>query len=791
MSIGNAARESANAVSGDILRLIKETGDDPSKITVDPLKIAIVLKSVADGSVNRGNAKLVIEAIYKEDVDPVSYIKKHELETVRDDALLSEVVDSVIAANPQSVIDYKAGKDKAFGFLVGQSMKELKGKASPQDVNAKLKATLESAGVDVVLSAKATGTAAAEEAQIPDAGGQSDASSQAQIQGDREAYVPEVPAWKKKLSGETTDRESSDEAVPVQVSGRYRTFTCGDLTEAHIGSEALLAGWVHTIRDHGGIIFIDLRDQYGVTQVVVTEEMAAGLRKETSVSVRGKVLKRDEDTINPLIATGRIELKASEIEIVGECLNVLPFDIESSKDVKEELRLKYRYLDLRNPKVHDKIILRSEVIKYLRREMEDLGFTEIQTPILANSSPEGARDYLVPSRKHKGMFYALPQAPQQFKQLLLVSGFDRYFQIAPCFRDEDARLDRSPGEFYQLDFEMAYATQEDVFAVAERVLSETFKRFTDKPVSKPPYVRIPYAESMLKYGSDKPDLRNPLVIIDLSDFFAGVDFAPFRGKVVRAIRVPGAASQPKSFFKSMESYALSIGMKGLGYISVQDDRTYKGPIDKFFTDEQKKEVAALAGLEPKDVLYFISDERDVVAGYAGKIRTEVAARLDMIAKDRFDFCFITDYPMYEWNEDLGKIDFTHNPFSMPQGEMDALQNKDPEDILAWQYDIVCNGVELSSGAVRNHRPDVMVKAFEIAGYDEETVAGKFGALYSAFSFGAPPLRAWRPALTASSCCFRRMKTSGRSSRFRSIPMRRTRCSARPAASRSCSLGKCI
>jgi aspartyl-tRNA synthetase len=474
--------------------------------------------------------------------------------------------------------------------------------------------------------------------------------------------------------------------------------------------------------------------------------MAEGLRKEMALSIRGSVLKRDEETFNPNISTGRVELKAKEIEIAGDCINVLPFDIESSKDVKEELRLKYRYLDLRNPKVHDKIILRSEVIKYLRREMEDLGFTEIQTPILANSSPEGARDYLVPSRKHKGMFYALPQAPQQFKQLLMVSGFDRYFQIAPCFRDEDARLDRSPGEFYQLDFEMAFATQEDVFAVAERVLSETFKRFTDKPVTEPPYVRIPYAEAMLKYGSDKPDLRNPLIITDLSDFFSGVDFAPFRGRVVRAIRVPGAASQPKSFFKSMESFALSIGMKGLGYISVQDDMTYKGPIDKFFTDGQKSEVARLASLEPKDVLYFISDEKELVPGYAGKIRTEVASRLDLIAKDRYDFCFITDYPMYEWNEDLGRIDFTHNPFSMPQGEMDALLNKDPEDILAWQYDIVCNGVELSSGAVRNHRPDVMVKAFEIAGYDEETVESKFGALYNAFSYGAPPHAGMAPGV---------------------------------------------
>ncbi|MDR3225908.1 MAG: aspartate--tRNA ligase, partial [Clostridiales Family XIII bacterium] len=507
----------------------------------------------------------------------------------------------------------------------------------------------------------------------------------------------------------------------------------------------------HTIRDHGGVLFVDLRDQHGVTQVVVSGEDALRLHKESVISVSGSVRGRDEETYNPNIGTGKVELKAEGIEILGECIHTLPFEIESSKETKEELRLKYRYLDLRNPDVRDKMLLRAEVIKDLRSRMDVLGFTEIQTPILANSSPEGARDYLVPSRKWHGMFYALPQAPQQFKQLLMVSGFDRYYQIAPCFRDEDARLDRSPGEFYQLDFEMAFATQDDVFAVAERLLTDTFKKFTDKPVTAPPYARIPYREAMLKYGSDKPDLRNPLIIIDLSEFFAGVDFKPFQGKIVRAIRVPGAAAQPRSFFKSMEQYALGIGMKGLGYVTVQGDMSYKGPIDKFMNERQKKALADICAgegqeLAPGDVLYFICDEPKTVAGLAGQIRTEAASRLGLIDTGRYDFCFITDYPMYEWNEEAGKIDFTHNPFSMPQGEMDALMTKDPEEILAWQYDIVCNGVELSSGAVRNHRPDIMVKAFEIAGYDEKTVEEKFGALYSAFGYGAPPHAGMAPGV---------------------------------------------
>ncbi|MDR0885808.1 MAG: aspartate--tRNA ligase [Clostridiales Family XIII bacterium] len=523
-------------------------------------------------------------------------------------------------------------------------------------------------------------------------------------------------------------------------------MNCNTIGDAHIDTSVRLAGFIRTIRNHGGIVFVDLYDQYGTTQVVVTDEQVKDLVKESAISVYGKVVKRDEETINNKIATGQVELVAETIEVQGKSKNALPFEIESSRDTNEELRLRYRYLDLRNDKLKENLLLRTSVIKKLRSEMEDLGFLEIQTPILANSSPEGARDYLVPSRKHHGKFYALPQAPQQFKQLLMVSGFDKYFQIAPCFRDEDARLDRSPGEFYQLDFEMAWATQEDVFAVADRVLYNTFVTFTDKEVSKPPFRRISFKESMLKYGSDKPDLRNPLEIIDLSDFFANVDFAPFRGKIVRGLSVPGMSSKSKKFFKEMEKFAISIGMKGLGYVSVEDDLSLKGPIDKFLSDAQRAEVKELAGLQAGDVLYFISDDVKVVSKYAGEIRTEVAKRMDLIDTSKYEFCYIVDFPMYEINEDTGKIDFTHNPFSMPQGEMDALQNKDPLEINAYQYDIVVNGVELSSGAVRNHRPDIMVKAFEIAGYTAADVEEKFGALYTAFQYGAPPHAGMAPGV---------------------------------------------
>ncbi|MDD3168152.1 MAG: aspartate--tRNA ligase [Eubacteriales bacterium] len=534
--------------------------------------------------------------------------------------------------------------------------------------------------------------------------------------------------------------------MPVFQSQAYRTKNCGELTLADVGQEIRLAGWINTIRNHGGIAFLDLRDHYGVTQVVVTEQQLEGMSKETVVSVSGTILRREEETYNPNIFTGEIELKAVEIRILGSAANTLPFEIESSTETREDVRLKYRFLDMRNPRVHHNMVLRSEIIRCLRNQMERMGFLEIQTPILANSSPEGARDYLVPSRKHKGKFYALPQAPQQFKQLLMVSGFDKYFQIAPCFRDEDARIDRSPGEFYQLDFEMSFATQEDVFAVAEQVLSETFRRFTDKEISPAPFVRIPYEEAMLRYGTDKPDLRNPLEIIDLSGFFKKVEFKPFQGKIVRGITVSECAKMPKSFFAAMEKYAMSIGMKGLGYIVVTEDMSYKGPIDKFFTEEQRREIASLAALKKGDVLYFISDEKSLAAKYAGQIRTELGKRLDLIKNDRFEFCFLTDFPMYEINEETGRIDFTHNPFSMPQGELEALLTMDPLEIKAYQYDIVCNGVELSSGAVRNHRPDIMVKAFEIAGYQEQDVICKFGALYQAFHYGAPPHAGMAPGV---------------------------------------------
>ena len=460
----------------------------------------------------------------------------------------------------------------------------------------------------------------------------------------------------------------------------------------------------------------------------------------------GKVVKRDEETINSKIATGYVEVHTDDITVLGKCKNALPFEVATSTNTSEEVRLKYRFLDLRNQKVHNNIMLRSQIITFLRAKMNEMGFNEIQTPILSTSSPEGARDYLIPSRKHKGKFYALPQAPQIFKQLLMVSGFDRYFQIAPCFRDEDARADRSPGEFYQLDFEMAFATQEDVFAVAEEVLYETFTKFTDKEVSKPPFVRIPYAESMLKYGTDKPDLRNPLVIVEISDMFEETDFKPFLKKTVRSINVPGAAKQSKSWFKKMEEFALSIGMKGLGYVKVRDDMTFDGPIDKFLKEGDREELIKRNNSNAGDVIYFIADTEKDAPKLAGQIRTEVATRLDLIDKSKFEMCFIVDFPMYEHDETTGQVIFTHNPFSMPQGGMDSLLNKNPDDILAYQYDIVCNGVELSSGAVRNHDLDIMIKAFEIAGYTEDELKSKFSALYNAFQYGAPPHAGMAPGV---------------------------------------------
>ena len=530
-------------------------------------------------------------------------------------------------------------------------------------------------------------------------------------------------------------------------ANQYRTVTCGELREENIGQEVRVAGWVENIRDHGGVMFLDIRDQYGVLQVVVhNDELLKGINKECTVTLSGKVVKRDEETINSKIATGYVEVHTDDITVLGKCKNVLPFEVATSTNTSEEVRLKYRFLDLRNQKVHNNIMLRSQIITFLRAKMNEMGFNEIQTPILSTSSPEGARDYLIPSRKHKGKFYALPQAPQIFKQLLMVSGFDRYFQIAPCFRDEDARADRSPGEFYQLDFEMAFATQEDVFAVAEEVLYETFTKFTDKEVSKPPFARIPYTESMLKYGTDKPDLRNPLVIVEISDMFEETDFKPFLKKTVRSINVPGAAKQAKSWFKKMEEFALSIGMKGLGYVKVRDDMTFDGPIDKFLKEGDREELIKRNNSNAGDVIYFIADTEKDAPKLAGQIRTEVATRLDLIDKSKFEMCFIVDFPMYEHDETTGQVIFTHNPFSMPQGGMDSLLNKNPDDILAYQYDIVCNGVELSSGAVRNHDLDIMIKAFEIAGYTEDELKSKFSALYNAFQYGAPPHAGMAPGV---------------------------------------------
>ena len=525
----------------------------------------------------------------------------------------------------------------------------------------------------------------------------------------------------------------------------YRTHYCGEFRESDIGKNVKAAGWVENIRDHGGVVFLDVRDHYGVVQVVVHDEkLLENISKECTVTVSGNVTKRDEDTINPKIATGTVEIHADNIIVLGKA-QVLPFEVQTSREVREDVRLKYRFLDLRNKKVHENIVMRAKLISFLRQKMTEMGFLEIQTPILSCSSPEGARDYLIPSRKHKGMFYALPQAPQIFKQLLMVSGFDKYCQIAPCFRDEDARADRSPGEFYQLDFEMSFAEQEDVFAAAEEVLYATFKEFSNKDVSKPPFRRIPFAEAMLTYGTDKPDLRNPLLIKDISDMFIETDFAPFRKKTVRSINVPNAASQSKKWFKNMEEFALSIGMKGLGYVKVREDMTFDGPIDKFLKEGDREKLIEINGSKAGDVIYFIADSKELAPKLAGQIRTEVANRLDLIDKSKFELCFITDFPMYELDED-GKVIFTHNPFSMPQGGMQALLEKEPTDILAYQYDIVCNGVELSSGAVRNHDLDIMVKAFEIAGYSEEELKSKFKSLYNAFKYGAPPHAGMAPGV---------------------------------------------
>lgn len=527
----------------------------------------------------------------------------------------------------------------------------------------------------------------------------------------------------------------------------YRDRTLNQVSEQDIGSEIKVAGWVENIRDHGGVSFIDLRDMYSVLQVVIRDpELLKGIKKEECISIGGKMEQRDEETYNPKIPSGTIELEAHEITMLGQVYTTLPFEVMTSKEVREDVRLKYRYLDLRNQKVKDNIIFRSKVISFLRQKMTDMGFLEIQTPILCASSPEGARDYIVPSRKYKGKFYALPQAPQQYKQLLMVSGFDKYFQVAPCFRDEDARADRSPGEFYQLDFEMSFATQEDVFQVGEEVLTATFEKFAPEgfEVTKAPYPIISYKQAMLEFGTDKPDLRNPLRIIDVTEFFQRCTFKPFIGKTIRAVKVH--ANMSKGFHEKLLKFATGIGMGGLGYLEVLEDLSYKGPIDKFIPDEMKKEFLELAKLEAGDTIFFMADKEERAAYYAGMIRTELGEKLDLIEKNAYRFCYINDFPMFERDPETKKIGFTHNPFSMPQGGLEALNEKDPLDILAYQYDIVCNGVELSSGAVRNHDMQVMVKAFEIAGYDESILQEKFGALYNAFQFGAPPHAGMAPGI---------------------------------------------
>jgi aspartyl-tRNA synthetase len=527
----------------------------------------------------------------------------------------------------------------------------------------------------------------------------------------------------------------------------YRTHTCGQLRAASAGETVRLSGWIHRKRDHGNLVFIDLRDHYGLTQCVldVSSPIFAQVeqtRLESVVTVTGKVVARTAETINPRLPTGEIEVAIQDFAVQGTA-DTLPLQVNSEEDYGEEIRLKHRFLDLRRDKVHRNIMLRANVIASLRRRMIAQGFTEFQTPILTSSSPEGARDFLVPSRLHPGKFYALPQAPQQFKQLLMVAGFDRYFQIAPCFRDEDSRADRSPGEFYQLDFEMSFVTQEDVFQAIEPVLHGVFEEFAgDRVVSAMPFPRIPFEESMLRYGSDKPDLRNPIRISDVTEIFRGSGFGIFAkavemGSVVRAIPAPGAASRPRSFFDKLNEWARASGAAGLGYI-VYEAAGAKGPIAKNLDEERLLKLKGEAGLKDGDAVFFACDKKLAAAKFAGTVRTRLGEELDLIDQKKFEFCWIVDFPMYELNEDTGQVEFSHNPFSMPQGGLEALLNQDPLTIKAFQYDIVCNGIELSSGAIRNHRPEIMYKAFEIAGYPNSVVEEKFGGMLNAFKFGAPP-----------------------------------------------------
>lgn len=522
----------------------------------------------------------------------------------------------------------------------------------------------------------------------------------------------------------------------------YRTKNLGELRIENVGETVELAGWIQKKRNLGSMVFVDLRDQDGITQIVLNNEELQNQMKEipteSCIHISGKVVERASK--NSKIPTGDIEVIANSIEILGKCKNVLPFEINVEQETREDLRLEYRFLDLRNEKLHNNILLRSKILKFLRDRMEELGFPEIQTPILANSSPEGARDYLVPSRLNPGEFYALPQAPQQFKQLLMVSGFNKYFQIAPCFRDEDPRADRAPGEFYQLDYEMAFATQDDVLKIMETVIPATFKHFTNWKVDEGPFIRIPYREAMEKYGIDKPDLRNPLIIQDVSELFKNSEFNAFKGKVVKAIIVKNGAEQGRKFFDKMTDFAKSdeVGANGLAWTKINSEQNVEGGIAKFINDEIKTKLIEEFGATENSAIFFVADEKlEKAQKIAGLIRIELGKRLDLLEKNVYRFCFIVDFPMYELTDE-GTIDFNHNPFSMPQGGLEALNTKDPLDILAYQFDLVCNGYEMASGAVRNHNPEIMVKAFEIAGYKEEDVKNRFGALYNAFQYGTPP-----------------------------------------------------
>lgn len=525
----------------------------------------------------------------------------------------------------------------------------------------------------------------------------------------------------------------------------YRNVYSGEVDETYAGKEVRVAGWINSIRKLGGLTFVTLRDEKGIVQIITEDaDMFKGITRESTVTITGRVRLRTEDMINPNMKTGKIEILASSVEVLGECASILPFEINRSREeASEETRLKYRYLDLRNPKVHDNMVFRFKVIDYIRSLMKSMNFTEISTPIITTSSPEGARDFIIPSRKYKGKFYALPQAPQIYKQLLMVSGFNKYFQIAPCFRDEDCRADRTL-EFYQLDFEMSFVTEEDVYKVGEKIFYDVFSNFTDKYVSPAPFRRIPYSEAMLKYGSDKPDLRNPLIISELTNIFKNTTFTPFIGSIIRGIKVSNI-EKSNSWYKKMEEYAKEIGLSGLAYLKVTEENTLKGSLDKYLTDEERSELFTSLELKANDTLFIISDKKKCEK-YAGLLRTKLGEELDLIDKDRYEFCIVNDFPFYEWNEEDNKWDFGHNPFSMPQGGLDALNNEPIESILAYQYDFVCNGCEMASGAVRNHSIEIMKKAFELAGYDEEVVKTKFKSLYTAFQYGAPPHAGMAPGI---------------------------------------------